>query len=70
MKLGTACSTIVANGTTSFLFLLRVQAVYSHSKVVKYAFFFLWLALVGLEVLIPITGVSVFYIFRYELNKY
>lgn len=57
---------MVATGTTSFLFLLRIQAVYSHSKLVRYAFFVLWLVQIGLSVLIPL-GVSVF-CFQYELE--
>lgn len=52
---------MIATGTSSFLFLLRVQAVYSHSKLVRYIFFILWLVQVGLSILIPL-GVSLFLI--------
>ena len=57
---------MVVTGTSSFLFLTRVQAVYSHSKLVRYAFFILWLVQIGLSVLIPL-GVSDF-LFQYELE--
>ena len=59
---------MVVTGTSSFLFLLRVQAVYSHSKLVRYAFFVLWLVQISLLALVPI-GVSVFR-FQYELGMY
>lgn len=60
MALGIACSTIVATGTSSFLFFLRIQAVYSHSKLVRYGFFVIWVIQVGLSVLVPL-GVSGFH---------
>lgn len=59
ITIGVACSSMVATGTSSFLFLLRVQAVYSHSKLVKYAFCVLWLVQIGVSVLLPL-GVSDF----------
>lgn len=55
MTLGTGCVAMIAISTSSFLFLLRIQAVYSHSKVVRYAFFVLWLVEVGLLILIPLS---------------
>lgn len=57
MTKGVSSTSLIATGTSSLLFLQRVQAVYADSKIVKYAFFALWLVQIGLSVLVPI-GVS------------
>lgn len=53
--LGSTCLSMLATGSSSFLFLVRIQAVYSHSKPVKYAFLLLWLVQVGLSALTPLS---------------
>lgn len=59
MPVGTAFASMVGAGTSSFLFLRRIQAVYVHSKSVKFTFFALWLVQIGLSVLL-LLGVSGF----------
>ena len=60
MIIASTCSVTIGTSTSSFLFLRRIQAVYADFKLVTFAFFALWLAQIGLSVLIPL-GVGDFF---------
>ncbi|KAJ3849508.1 hypothetical protein EV368DRAFT_85488 [Lentinula lateritia] len=54
IELGVTCNWVVSTTFSSFLFLRRVNAVYSNSAIVCYFFTFLWVANIGISILTPL----------------
>ncbi|KAF8999681.1 hypothetical protein BDQ17DRAFT_1186312, partial [Cyathus striatus] len=54
IKLGINCCCVISTSASSFLFLRRVQAVYQNNKLVCHTFSVLYLATVGMLIVIPI----------------
>ncbi|KAF8999661.1 hypothetical protein BDQ17DRAFT_1308453 [Cyathus striatus] len=54
LELGVTCCWVIATASSSFLFLRRVQALYRNNKLLYHAFYVLYLANVGVSIVVPL----------------